>query len=97
MQTKSEVKNVSSIPVVSEFPDVFPETLPGLPPRGLFLHRNPGTAPISRAPYRMDGVERTQDSPRGVNRSGRSFDQVHRLGGTGFVCEEEGWKLALVH
>lgn len=24
MQTKSEVKNVSSIPVVSEFPDVFP-------------------------------------------------------------------------
>jgi len=28
MQTKSEVKNVSSIPVVSEFPDVFPETLP---------------------------------------------------------------------
>ena len=32
MQTKSEVKNLSSSPVVSEFTDVFHETLPGLPP-----------------------------------------------------------------
>jgi hypothetical protein len=32
MQTKSEVKNLSSIPVVSEFTDVFHETLLGLLP-----------------------------------------------------------------
>ena len=32
MQTKSGVKNLSSIPVVSELTDVFHETLPGLPP-----------------------------------------------------------------
>jgi hypothetical protein len=32
MQTKSEVKNLSYIPVVSEFTIVFHETLPGLPP-----------------------------------------------------------------
>jgi hypothetical protein len=32
MHMKSEVKNLSSIPVVSEFTNVFHETLLGLPP-----------------------------------------------------------------
>ncbi|KAI0492241.1 hypothetical protein KFK09_026510 [Dendrobium nobile] len=51
-----EVGSVSEIPVVREFADVFPEELVGLPPDrevefsiDVFL----GTAPISKAPYRM--------------------------------------------
>ncbi|KAJ8763535.1 hypothetical protein K2173_002418 [Erythroxylum novogranatense] len=44
------------IPVMNEFPDVFPEELPGLPPEReveLSIEFMPSTAPISRAPYRM--------------------------------------------
>ena len=48
------------VPVVSEFVDVFPDELPGLPP-----HREvefgidpvPGAAPISKAPYHLSPVE----------------------------------------
>ena len=40
------------VPVVKDFPDVFPEELPGMPPdRDIELL--PGTGPISKRPYRM--------------------------------------------
>ncbi|KAJ8748557.1 hypothetical protein K2173_003458 [Erythroxylum novogranatense] len=48
------------IPVVNEFPDIFPEELPGLPPEReveLSIEVMPGTAPLSRAPYRMAPTE----------------------------------------
>jgi hypothetical protein len=44
------------IPVVCEFPDVFPEYLLGLPPERdveFVIELKPGTAPISRRSYRM--------------------------------------------
>ena len=44
------------IPVVCEFLDVFPDELPGLPPNRdveFKIELLPGTAPISRRPYRM--------------------------------------------
>jgi len=47
---------LTSIPVVCVFPDVFPEDLPGLPPDKeveFSIELEPGTAPISRRPYRM--------------------------------------------
>ena len=48
--------DLTSIPVVCEFLDVFPEDLPGLPPDReveFSIELEPGTAPISRWPYRM--------------------------------------------
>jgi len=47
---------VAEIPVVCEFPDVFLEDLPRLPPDidvEFKIDLIPGTAPISRRPYRM--------------------------------------------
>ena len=44
------------IPVVCEFPDVFPDELPSLPPdrdMEFKIELVPGTSPISRRPYRM--------------------------------------------
>ena len=44
------------IPVVYDFLDVFPDELPGLPPDRdveFKIELVPGTAPISRRPYRM--------------------------------------------
>jgi hypothetical protein len=51
---------IEDIPVVREFPDVFPEDLPGLPPDReveFSIDLVPGTAPISKAPYRMAPAE----------------------------------------
>ena len=52
----TEVQEVGKIPVVCEYPDVFPEELPGLPPERdveFAIELVPGTAPVSRRPYRM--------------------------------------------
>jgi hypothetical protein len=50
------VPEIQDIPVVCEFPDVFPKDLPGLPSERdveFVIERKPGTAPISRRSYRM--------------------------------------------
>jgi hypothetical protein len=44
------------VPVVNEFPDVFPEELPGMPPDRdikFVIELKPGTSPIYKTPYRM--------------------------------------------
>jgi hypothetical protein len=51
-----EVIPIHQIPVVCEFPDVFPEELPSLSPDReveFGIELIPGTASISRRPYRM--------------------------------------------
>ena len=48
--------DLASIPVVCEFPNVFPEDLPRLPSDRdveFAIDLEPGTAPILRHPYRM--------------------------------------------
>ncbi|WVZ95373.1 hypothetical protein U9M48_041145 [Paspalum notatum var. saurae] len=53
-------KTIDEIPVVCEYPDVFPDDIPGFPPdRAVEFAINlvPGTAPIAKAPYRMSGKE----------------------------------------
>ncbi|KAJ0765366.1 putative nucleotidyltransferase, Ribonuclease H [Helianthus annuus] len=49
-------KRLEDIPVVRDFPQVFPEDLPGLPPHRQVefqIELAPGAAPIARAPYRL--------------------------------------------
>ncbi|GJS36123.1 putative nucleotidyltransferase, ribonuclease H [Tanacetum coccineum] len=56
MEKKSDEKKLEDIPVVKEFPDVFPEDLPGLPPvRQVEFQIDliPGAAPVARTPYRL--------------------------------------------
>ncbi|KAA3487640.1 DNA/RNA polymerases superfamily protein [Gossypium australe] len=60
IDSKVNEKKVESVPVVCEFPDVFPKELPGLPPIrevefGIDLLL--GTTSISIAPYRMAPTE----------------------------------------
>ncbi|KAJ9547511.1 hypothetical protein OSB04_020054 [Centaurea solstitialis] len=53
---KAEEKQIQDIPVVREFPEVFPEELPGLPPpRQVEFHIDliPGAVPIAKSPYRL--------------------------------------------
>ena len=52
--------DLEDIPVVRDFPDVFPEELPGVPPDRdveFVIDLIPGTAPISRRPYKMAPLE----------------------------------------
>ncbi|GKF63153.1 hypothetical protein Tco_0186601, partial [Tanacetum coccineum] len=53
-EDKSEKKRLEDVPIVRDYPDVFPEDLPGLPPtrRVEFqIDMIPGAAPVARAPY----------------------------------------------
>jgi hypothetical protein len=55
-----EIKPSEAINVVSEFSDVFPEELPGMPPErkvGFAIELILGTAPISKRAYRVSGPE----------------------------------------
>jgi hypothetical protein len=52
-----EEKPLENIKVVCEYPDVFPEELPGMPPDRdieFSIELLPGTTPISKRPYRID-------------------------------------------
>jgi hypothetical protein len=51
---------VERIPMVCDYPDVFPNELPGMPPDRdieFAIKLQPGTAPISKIPYRMPPAE----------------------------------------
>jgi hypothetical protein len=51
---------VERIPVVCDYPDAFPNELPGMPPDRdieFTIELQPGTAPISKRPYRMPPTE----------------------------------------
>ncbi|GJQ97195.1 putative reverse transcriptase domain-containing protein [Tanacetum coccineum] len=53
---KSKEKRLEDVPTVRDFPEVFPEDLPGLPPiRQVEFQIDlvPGAAPVARAPYRL--------------------------------------------
>ncbi|GJZ64831.1 putative reverse transcriptase domain-containing protein [Tanacetum coccineum] len=55
-EDKSEKKRLEDVPIVRDFPDVFPEDLPGLPPTRQVefqIDLIPGAAPVARAPYRL--------------------------------------------
>ncbi|GJQ92697.1 putative reverse transcriptase domain-containing protein [Tanacetum coccineum] len=56
MEKKADEKRLEDISVVKEFPDVFPENLPGIPPiRQVEFQIDliPGATPIARTPYRL--------------------------------------------
>ncbi|KAA0056190.1 ty3-gypsy retrotransposon protein [Cucumis melo var. makuwa] len=60
VDTREVDVSLSLEPVVRDYPDVFSEELPGLPPHReieFAIELEPGTIPISRAPYRMAPAE----------------------------------------
>ena len=60
LDSKREQVNLENIPMIREFPDVFPKELPGVPLErevDLSIEFVQGTTPISRTPYRMAPTE----------------------------------------
>nr|GFC32650.1 putative reverse transcriptase domain, aspartic peptidase domain protein [Tanacetum cinerariifolium] len=58
--TTFDFLSIHDQPIVSEFPDVFPDELLGIPPVHeveFNIELIPGSEPISKAPYRMVPIE----------------------------------------
>jgi hypothetical protein len=56
----TDAQNLEDIIVACEFPDVFPEDLPGMPldrDVNFVIELQPGMAPISKRPYKMTPKE----------------------------------------
>eukprot|EP00253_Pinus_taeda_P005217 PITA_05217 len=62
-ETKNKENLLEHLPVIKEFADVFPEEIPGLPPKrdiDFTIDLILGAAPVSRTPYRMSVLELTE-------------------------------------
>jgi hypothetical protein len=69
---------LEDIHVAREFPDVFLDDLPGMPPERAIefkIELQPGTAPIAMAPYKMSPVEMKELKI-----------QLHGLLDKGYIC-----------
>nr|GEV58969.1 hypothetical protein [Tanacetum cinerariifolium] len=59
-EDKSEGKQLEDVPVVRDYPEVFPKDLSGLPlarPMEFHIDLIPGATPVARAPYRLASFE----------------------------------------
>nr|GEW21439.1 reverse transcriptase domain-containing protein [Tanacetum cinerariifolium] len=87
-EQKSEDKRLENIPVVRDFPYVFLEDLPGLPPVRKVEFQNdliPGAAPVARVPYRLAPSEMQELS-----------DQLQELADRGIIRPSTSPRGALV-
>ncbi|GJW41163.1 putative reverse transcriptase domain-containing protein [Tanacetum coccineum] len=76
-EDKSEGQQIKDVPIVQDFPEVFPEDLPGLPPARpveFQIDLIPGAAPVARAPYRLAPSEMKELS-----------EQLQELSDKGFI------------
>ncbi|GJU79555.1 putative reverse transcriptase domain-containing protein [Tanacetum coccineum] len=76
-EAESEEKQIKDVPIVRDFPEVFPEDLPGLPPARpveFQIDLIPGAAPVARAPYRLAPSEMKELS-----------EQLQELSDKGFI------------
>nr|GEY71435.1 hypothetical protein [Tanacetum cinerariifolium] len=73
---KSKGKQLKDVPIVQDFPEVFPEDLLGLPPARpveFQIDLIPGVAPIARASYRLDPFEMKELSKQLQELSDKGF------------------------
>ncbi|GJS16066.1 putative reverse transcriptase domain-containing protein [Tanacetum coccineum] len=76
-EDKSEEKQLEDVPIVRDFPEVFFEDLPGIPPTRQVefqIDLIPGVAPVARVPYRLAPSEMKELS-----------DQLQELSDKGFI------------
>ncbi|GKA57332.1 putative reverse transcriptase domain-containing protein [Tanacetum coccineum] len=76
VEDRSEEKRLEDVPIVQEFPEVFPEDLPGLPPARQVefqIDLVPGAAPVARAPYRLAPAEMQELSTQLQELSDKGF------------------------
>nr|GEV97406.1 hypothetical protein [Tanacetum cinerariifolium] len=78
MEKEPAKKQLQDVPVICNFPEVFPDDLPGLPPPRQVefkIELISGAAPVARAPYHMAPSKLKELS-----------DQLKELSEKGFIC-----------
>ncbi|XP_070018086.1 uncharacterized protein [Nicotiana sylvestris] len=101
--TNAEALSLESVPVVNEFPDVFPDELPGIPPNkeiDFGIDVIPGTQPISIPPYRMAPTElkELKEQLKDLLEKGFIRPSVSPWGAPVlFFCKKERWIAADVY
>ncbi|GJS31410.1 putative reverse transcriptase domain-containing protein [Tanacetum coccineum] len=76
VKDKSEKKQLEDVPIVQDFPKVFPKYLLGLPPTRQVefqIDLVPGAAPVARAPYRLAPSEMKELSEQLKELSDKGF------------------------
>nr|GEX71622.1 putative reverse transcriptase domain-containing protein [Tanacetum cinerariifolium] len=76
-EDKSKEKRLEDVPIVQDFPDVFPEDFPGIPPTRQVefqIDLIPGATPVARTPYQLAPSEMKELS-----------DQLKELVDKGFI------------
>nr|GEV50707.1 putative reverse transcriptase domain-containing protein [Tanacetum cinerariifolium] len=76
-EDKSEGKQLKDVPIIRDFPEVYLEDFPGLPPARpveFQIDLIPGSAPVARAPYRLAPSEMKELS-----------EQLQELSDKGFI------------
>ncbi|GJY66162.1 hypothetical protein Tco_0468400 [Tanacetum coccineum] len=76
-EDKSKKKRLEDVPIIRDFPEVFPKDLPGLPPTRQVefqIDLVPGAAPVARAPYRLTPAKMKELS-----------EQLQELSDKGFI------------
>ncbi|XP_073304131.1 uncharacterized protein [Primulina huaijiensis] len=94
--------DVNDIEIVREYSDVFADDVPGLPPDReveFVIDVVPGTAPISKAPYRMAPTEMKELKNQLQKLLDKGFIRPSSSpwGGTSIVCEKERWVTTYGH
>jgi len=93
---------LANLHIVRDFPDVFPEELPGLPPEReveVSIDVLPGTTPIAQAPYRMASVELAElkfQLQELLDKRVYTPQQL-TLGSFGVICKEKRWNSSALH
>ncbi|GJU13258.1 putative reverse transcriptase domain-containing protein [Tanacetum coccineum] len=92
VEDKSEEKRLEDVPIIRDFPDVFPEDLLGLPlTRQVEFQIDliPGAAPVARAPYRLTPSEMKELSEQLKELSDKGLIRpVPHPGESCLVCQE---------
>ncbi|GJZ15244.1 putative reverse transcriptase domain-containing protein [Tanacetum coccineum] len=81
-ESNSKEKRMEDVPVSRNFPEVFPEELPGLPPPRQVEFRIdlvPRAAPVARAPYRLAPSEMKELSKDGSFRTCIDYRELNKL------------------